>query len=195
MVDPGGSSLGIFHGYLPEVPWGGTTGLANLVNALNTTLVQPPKLFWVSSSAISATTATTYPQPFFLGSQVSTSGSSTTSPSGRWGLMPYPNVRFGFMRPGNSMVARRVWWRIPALYQMAQSTVEAVYGGRPDIARFPAASANYILSIYEIPSQLPITGNANIQLGLNGDNSSWGNTTSAGSQAQINGSIYGMRYS
>jgi hypothetical protein len=51
--------------------------------------------------------------------------------------------------------------------------------------------ANYILSVYEIPSQLPITGNANIQLGLNPDGSGWGDTSLAGSQVNITGSIYG----
>ena len=187
MGDPGGSSLGIFQGYQQEVPWGGTTGLANLVNAANATAVQPPQLVWVSNANISAATATTNPQQFLLGSQMSASGSSATSPSGRWGTIPFPNIRFGFMRPGDSMVARRVWWRIPVVYQTTQGSLEA-----PGTARFPAAPADYILSIYEIPSQLPITGNANIQLGLNSDGSGWGDTTaSAGGQVQITGSTYG----
>jgi hypothetical protein len=184
--DTGGTSLAIFQGYQQEIPWGGTTGLANVVNAANSTAVQPPTLVWVSNANISATAATTYPQQFFLGSQMSASGTSNTSPSGRWTQIAFPNIRFGLMRPGSSMVSRRVWWRIPVLYQTAQTAVEA-----PGTSRFPAAPANYILSIYEIPSQLPITGNANIQLGLNSDGSSWGDTTSSGSQVQINGSIYG----
>jgi hypothetical protein len=184
--DTGGTSLAIFQGYQQEIPWGGTSGLANLVNAANTTSVQPPQLFWVPNANISATAATTYPQQFFLGSQMSAYGTSSTSPSGRWSSIPYPNIRFGLMRPGSSMVSRRVWWRIPVLYQTAQTAVEA-----PGMPRFPAAPANYILSIYEIPSQLPITGNANIQLGLNSDGSAWGDTTSAGNQVQITGSIYG----
>src|SRR6202048_4425606 len=78
MGDPGGSSLGIFQGYQQEVPWGGTTGLANLVNAANTTAVQPPQLVWISNANISATTATTNPQQFLLGSQMSASGTSPT---------------------------------------------------------------------------------------------------------------------
>lgn len=187
MGDTGGSSLAIFQGYQQEVPWGGTTGLANLVNAANTTAVQPPQLVWAANANISATTATTNPQQFFLGSQMSATGTSTTSPSGRWGTIPFPNIRFGFMRPGDSMAARRAWWRVPVLYQTTQGSLEA-----PGSSRFPGASANYILSIYEIPSQLPITGNANIQLGLNPDGSGWGNTTaSAGGQVQITGSTYG----
>src|SRR3984893_5552683 len=187
MGDPGGSSLGIFQGYQQEVPWGGTTGLANLVNAANATAVQPPQLVWVSNANISASTATTNPQQFLLGSQMSASGSSATSPSGRWGTIPFPNIRFGFMRPGDSMVVRGGWWRIPVVSQTTQGGLEA-----PGTARFPAAPADYILSIYEIPSQLPITGNANIQLGLNSDGSGWGDTTaSAGGQVQITGSTYG----
>src|SRR5258706_7191068 len=44
--DDGSSSLSIFKGYQQEVPWGGTTGLSNLVNSANTTAVQPPQLVW-----------------------------------------------------------------------------------------------------------------------------------------------------
>jgi hypothetical protein len=183
--DTGGTSLGIFQGYQQEIPWGGTAGLPNLVDAANTTNAQPPQLFWVSNANISATAAITNPQQFFLGSQMSASGTSVTSPSGRWATLSYPNIRFGLMRPGTQMVARRVWWRIPVLYQTTQTDVEA-----PGTPRFPKAQSNYILSVYEIPSQLPITGNANIEL-CNTDLSSWGDTTSAGNQVRINGSIYG----
>jgi len=96
------------------------------------------------------------------------------------GIVPYPNIRFGFMQPGDNMVARRVWWRVPVLYQTALQTIEAQTAGTT-VTRYPGMVANYVLSIYEIPSQLPITGNANIQLGLNPDGSGWGNTSSRSS--------------
>jgi len=89
------------------------------------------------------------------------------------------------------MVARRVWWRIPVKYQTNLQTIEAKTAGT-DVTRYPGMLADYVLSVYEIPSQLPITGNANIQLGLNEDGSSWGNTSlTGGQQVQITGSIYG----
>jgi hypothetical protein len=190
--DDGSAVLSIFQGYQnSELPYGGTTGVANLVTSYNQN-VEPPELVWVSNANISATNAATNPLQFFLGSQVSATGSTDTSlsPSGRWGTVPYPNIRFGLMRPGDTMVARRVWWRIPVLYQTNLQTIEAQTAGT-NVKRYPGMLANYILSVYEIPSQLPITGNANIQLGLNPDGSSWGNTASTTNQVNITGSIYG----
>ena len=192
--DDGSASLSIFQGYNTEVPFGGTTGVANLVGVSGPAYnpaVEPPELVWVSNSNISATTAVTNPLQFLLGSQVGAVGTpGVTSPSGRWGIVSFPNIRFGLMQPGTNMVARRAWWRIPVLYQTALQTIEAKTAGT-NVTRYPGMLVNYILSAYEIPSQLPITGNANIQLGLNPDGSSWGNTSSAANQVQISGSIYG----
>jgi hypothetical protein len=195
--DDGSAALSIFQGYQnSELPYGGTTGVANLVGLANqgvsyNSAVEPPQLVWVSNPSISANSAVTNPLQFFLGSQVSGATASTDiSPSGRWGKVTYPNIRFGLMRPGDTMVARRVWWRIPVLYQTALQTIEAQTAGTT-VTRYPGMLANYILSVYEIPSQLPITGNANLQLGLNPDGSSWGNTASGGGSVQITGSIYG----
>lgn len=180
--DDGSASLSIFQGYTQEVPFGGTIGLPNVDSSYNVN-VEPPELAWVANANLSADPIK-YPQEFFLGSQVSANGSANTSPGGRWGTLPYPNIRFGLMRPGDQMVARRIWWRIPVSYQTTLQRVGT------NVQRYPAMPVNYILSVYEIPSQLPITGNANIQLGLNSDGSSWGDTT-AGNQVQISGSIYG----
>jgi hypothetical protein len=194
--DDGSAALSILQGYNnSEVPLGGTTGVASLVGLTNSSApynatVEPPELVWVANSNISAATAATNPLQFLLGSQVSATGTPNTSPSGRWGTVPFPNIRFGLMRPGDTMVARRVWWRVPVLYQTALQTIEAQTAGT-NVTRYPGMLANYILSIYEIPSQLPITGNANIQLGLNPDGSSWGNTSLTTNQVNITGSIYG----
>jgi hypothetical protein len=200
--DDGSAALSIFKGYDNNgTPLGGTTGVANLVGVANSSApynatVEPPELVWVANPNISATTGATNPLQFLLGSQVSATGTSSTSPSGRWGAVPFPNIRFGLMRPGDTMVARRVWWRIPVLYQTALQTIEAQTAGT-NVTRYPGMLANYILSVYEIPSQLPITGNANIQLGLNPDGTSWGDTTSSANSVYIaksplnSGSIYG----
>jgi hypothetical protein len=190
--DTGGTSLAIFQGYQQEVPFGGTVGVANLVTSYDST-VQPPELTWVANANISAGAAATNPLPFFLGSQMSAAGSAATSPAGRWSVIPFPNINFGFMRAGDSMVARRVWWRVPAVYSTTQQTIE----NPANVYRYRAVAANYIVSIYEIPSQLPITGNANLQLGLFADGTSWGDTTSASNSVYIasssssSGSIYG----
>ena len=113
------------------------------------------------------------------------------SPSNRWGQLTYPNIRFGYKQPGNLFIARRAWWRIPVVYQTTQQTVEDQVG----VNRYPSAPANYVLSVYEIPSQLPISGNANIQIGADSSGTAWGNAISVtgsvyGNQIQLSGGTY-----
>ena len=70
MGDTAGTLLGIFQGYNQEVPFGGTSGLANLV-PVNAALaaVEPPLMNWSGNATLSSATALTTPQEFFLGSQ------------------------------------------------------------------------------------------------------------------------------
>ena len=144
---------------------------------------------WSGNATLSSSNALTVPQEFFLGSQYTGVSSAVTKLSSvnRWGKITYPNIRFGYKGAGDPFIARRVWWRIPVIYQTAQQTVEDQSG----VYRYPKAainnvpSINYILSVYEIPSQLPISGNANLQIGQNADGTAWG------SGVQIAGSIYG----
>src|ERR1700737_2146284 len=127
MGDTAGTLLGIFNGYSQEVPYGGTSGLANLV-PVNAVLaaVEPPLMNWSGSATLSSATALTTPQEFFLGSQYTAVSASVAnlSSSKRWGQIIYPNIRFGYKEPGDSFIARRVWWRIPLVYQTAQQTLE-----------------------------------------------------------------------
>ena len=182
MGDTAGTLLGIFRGYNQEVPFGGTSGLADVVSPYNAT-VQPPLMNWSGNATLSSATALTTPQEFFLGSQYTGLSAAVTklSVSNRWGQIIYPAIRFGYKQPGNQFVARRVWWRIPIVYQTAQQTVEDQVG----VNRYPSAPANYVLSVYEIPSQLPISGNANLQIGANTSGTAWG------SGIKVTGSIYG----
>jgi len=181
--DTAGTLLGIFQGYNQEVPYGGTSGLANVVSPYNAT-VQPPLMNWSGNATLSSATALTTPQEFFLGSQYTagvTASVTKLSASNRWGQIIYPAIRFGYKQPGNQFVARRVWWRIPVVYQTAQQTVEDQVG----VDRYKSAPANYVLSVYEIPSQLPISGNANLQIGADTSGTAWG------SGITVTGSIYG----
>ena len=184
--DTGGALLGIFKGYNNEVPYGGTSGLANLVPA-NATLaaVEPPLMNWSASGTLTAATALTTPQEFFLGS-LYTGSSPLLSASKRWGSIAYPNIRFGYKQPGEVFIARRAWWRIPLVYSTGQYTQED-QGGANQIYRYPSAAANYVLSVYEIPSQLPISGNANLQIGDNADGTAW---AFGANGISITGSIY-----
>jgi hypothetical protein len=174
----GGNPLDIFQGctLVPhsadvpwsEVPFGGTSGLANCVPNLavdhNNNVIDPPLMNWSGNTTLVSATAATTPQEFFLGS-LNTAGN-------RWAQLYYPNIRFGYKykQPGDPnplfLVARRVWWRIPVVYKPAQPTAEYQVGTDPASANsYPSAQANYVLSVYEIPSQLPISGNANLQIG------------------------------
>ena len=191
--------LGLFAGYLgQETPFGGTSGLANLVPVYNGA-VQPPLMNWSANPSLSSVTAVTTPQEFFLGS-LNTPGTPLVQSTGhRWAQLNYPPVRFGYKRPGDLFITRRVWWRIPLVYQMAQPQPELASSQ----ARFQGAAASYVLSVYEIPSQLPISGNANLQIGQTGagaggvgPGTQWasGNVTLAGSvyggQVQLYGGTY-----
>src|SRR5260370_5348173 len=86
MGDTAGALLGIFQGYNQEVPFGGTSGLANLVPSYNAT-VQPPLMNWSGNTTLSSANASTTPQEFFLGSQYTGLSTAVTklSPSNRWG--------------------------------------------------------------------------------------------------------------
>jgi hypothetical protein len=191
MGDTGGTLLGIFQGYNQEVPFGGTSGLADLVPVDNGTPVEPPLMNWSANATLSSATALTTPQEFFLGSQYTagiTASVTKLSVSNRWGQIIYPAIRFGYKQPGDQFIARRAWWRIPLVYQTTQQIREyqvGVVGGPASVNLYPSAPANYVLSAYEIPSQLPISGNANLQIGLNADGTAWGNGI------QVTGSIYG----
>jgi hypothetical protein len=194
MGDTAGTLLGIFQGYNQEVPFGGTSGLLNLV-PVNAALaaVEPPLMNWSANATLSSATALTTPQEFFLGSQYTAIAApvpTALSLSKRWGQIIYPNIRFGYKEPGDSFIARRVWWRIPLVYQTAQQIREyqaGVAGGPASVNLYPSAPAYYVLSVYEIPSQLPISGNANLQIGDNADGTAWGGGVS------ITGSIYGSQ--
>src|ERR1700688_4189757 len=162
MGDTGGALLGLFQGYNnTAVPFGGTTGVVSVVPAPTPTVL-PPLMNWSGNATLSAANASTTPQEFFLGSQYTGLSAAVTklSPSNRWGQLVYPNIRFGYKQPGNLFLARRVWWRIPVLYQTAQQTVQ----DQALVNRYPSAPVNYVLSVYEVPSQLPISGNANLQI-------------------------------
>ena len=188
--DTAGALLGIFQGYNQEVPFGGTSGLLNPSVPPDVVLaaVEPPLMNWSGNLTLSAAAALTTPQEFFLGSQytaLSPPSPAILSSSKRWGQIIYPNIRFGYKQAGDPFIARRVWWRIPIVYQTTQQTLEDSAG----VSRFPSAPANYVLSAYEIPSQLPISGDANLQIGNNADGSAWGGIA----LVKITGSIYGSQ--
>jgi hypothetical protein len=88
-------------------------------------------------------------------------------------LIRYPNLRFGYSPPGSLVVAKRNWWVFST-----RSRVDPV----GDTMR----EKYYLLSIYELPSQIPISSTGVLTLGRHEDGSFWDE-----SSISLDGSIYG----
>lgn len=86
-----------------------------------------------------------------------------------YNLIPYPNIRFGYAEPGQPFVAKRNWWAF-----------SVTYGGGVRALR-----KSYLLSLYEIPSQLPIEAAAFAEIGRHQDGTVWDAAT-----IHIDGSVY-----
>lgn len=85
-------------------------------------------------------------------------------------LIPYPNIRFGYAQPGQPFVAKRNWWA----FSVDLSDHWDNETGLEDRAR------DFVLSIYEVPSQLAISAAAYTVLGQHADGSDWENTIISG---------------
>ena len=90
-----------------------------------------------------------------------------------YNLYEYPDVKFGYKRPGDNFVAKRNWWTFALTFGDHNSDATGV----------PPTTKNYVLSIYEVPSQLPLSASTTMAVGQFSDGSSWENVT-------LNGGIY-----
>ena len=95
--------------------------------------------------------------------------------------IPYPNIRFGYCAPGQPFVAKRNWWA----FSMQIGENDALLNS---FARNGGSEGerDFILSIYEIPSQLAISAEAFTSLGAHADGTVW-------KRATIEGGIYSTR--
>ena len=73
----------------------------------------------------------------------------------RFNLLTYPQINFGYARPGDPFVAKRNWWAFSM--NVAAHDVDRTFLPRPP--------RNFVLSIYEIPSQLAISADSFMSLG------------------------------
>lgn len=87
--------------------------------------------------------------------------------------LEYPDVRFGYRRPGEKFVAKRNWWTFSLTF------------GKKDQEKtgLPPVKKTYVLSLYEIPSQVPLSATALMKVGKFEDGTDWENVT-------LDGSIY-----
>ncbi len=88
-------------------------------------------------------------------------------------LLTYPQINFGYARPGDPFVAKRNWWA----FSMNLGDHDA------QLTRINRPRRNFVLSIYEIPSQLAITADTFTRLGQYDSGEAWENVT-------IDGGVY-----
>ena len=86
-----------------------------------------------------------------------------------YNLIPYPNIRFGYAAPGQPFVAKRNWWAFSVNYG----------GPRQPIVR------HYVLSLYEVPSQMPIEAATFAEIGRHQNGTAWSTAN-----VRIEGSVY-----
>lgn len=86
-----------------------------------------------------------------------------------YNLIPYPNVRFGYASPGEPFVAKRNWWAFTVNYGNRGSSV----------------ARHYVLSLYEVPSQMPIEAATFASIGQHQDGTAWNSDT-----VSIQGAVY-----
>jgi hypothetical protein len=80
-------------------------------------------------------------------------------------LLTYPQINFGYAKPGEPFVAKRNWWA----FSMDVSAQDAA---RTFITR---PRREFVLSIYEIPSQLAISADSFMSLGRLESGEAWQN--------------------
>lgn len=88
-----------------------------------------------------------------------------------YNLIQYPDVRFGYKKPGEYFVAKRNWW----VFSLNFGSDNESKTGIPSVRR------DYVLSIYEIPSQVPLSASTLLKVGKFADGTSWQNVSLDGS--------------
>ena len=85
-------------------------------------------------------------------------------------VINYPNINFGYARPGQPFVAKRNWWAFSM--DLADHDAATTFAVR--------SKRNFVLSIYEIPSQLAISAASFMALGEHESGGAWQNATIQG---------------
>lgn len=85
-------------------------------------------------------------------------------------LITYPQINFGYAKPGEPFVAKRNWWAFSM--DMAGHDADRTFVARP--------RRDFVMSIYEIPSQLAISADSFMALGNFESGEAWQNVTIEG---------------
>jgi hypothetical protein len=95
--------------------------------------------------------------------------------------IPYPEIRFGYCAPGQLFVAKRNWWAFSLHLGEHAGLLKSYARGDSQIGE-----RDFILSVYEVPSQLAISAEAFTKIGTHADGTPW-------QHANIQGGIYSTR--
>lgn len=85
--------------------------------------------------------------------------------------LEYPQINFGYAKPGDPFVAKRNWWAFSM----------DVADHDDNVTLLARSTRNFVLSIYEIPSQLAISASSFMSLGQYTGGAAWENVTVSGS--------------
>ncbi|MES2438427.1 MAG: hypothetical protein V4584_05155 [Verrucomicrobiota bacterium] len=81
----------------------------------------------------------------------------------KFNLLRYPQINFGYAKPGENFVAKRNWWAFSL----------DVADHDDDRTLLARSKRNFVLSIYEIPSQLSISASSFMSLGQYASGEAW----------------------
>jgi hypothetical protein len=90
--------------------------------------------------------------------------------SSKFNILTYPQINFGYAKPGDNFVAKRNWWAFTL--DVADHDDDMTYLARQ--------KRTFVLSIYEIPSQLAISASSFMSLGQFAGGDAWQNVTIEG---------------
>ena len=146
------------------------------------------------SSGVNITASTSYPPPLEMSRRVArdgrypmvsiekTYGSSATGWVGAdvtqyplYNLVDAPSLHFNY-QTGSTMIAKHNWWS----FRLSMADNDE------DITNLRTRTKEYLVSLYEIPSQLSINGASFTTLGTHTDGTAWGNIN-------ITGGIFAQR--
>ncbi|MDP4625226.1 MAG: hypothetical protein NWT08_08825 [Akkermansiaceae bacterium] len=123
----------------------------------------PPALDYTNGALASDPTYPLITSQKIYGTQASGKVGLATSSYPNFNLIPYPNINFGYSTPGQPFVAKRNWWAF---------TMDLA-GQDIAVTKVADTRRTYVLSLYEIPSQLPISASSFMALGEHADGSAW----------------------
>lgn len=94
-----------------------------------------------------------------------------------YNVIPYPDIRFGFVNQSGDFVAKRNWWAFSMTFG---SGVSITNNTGTAASAIPTVTKNYVLSIYEVPAQLAVSAGAKLKL----EGGAW-------ATANVDGGVFG----